>query len=378
MEKKKRLLGKLIYTFFLGLWMVLLCYGAYYILGKVWIYAEAYEASRPNHTMDAYVDELSRNLWDEGIADTIKAMPHEVQSDEEVAEHVREMLSGGISYTRKSGGGEGHAVYALRCGGNEFGTVTIAEIDDYEPPFDMSKFPWNLLPWSIRPWEVESESFDFTGLYSSVDIVVPRTYPVMLNGVQLGAEYVVETGIPFDVLKNYYDRYEGLPTKIRYRFDNIIGSVDPVILDEDGEVFHVDNTKDDSQFIKPVSAEKLERLSQFTAGFVDRYLKYTSGVIDPTYGYQRLQPYLLPGADLDVRMHDAMDGLSWAHTSSINVESAQLNGALALGDNYYVLDITTVATTFTTGKGEVENVSNMRIIVRERNDDIRAIFLELY
>ena len=264
MAKKKRLLGRVLYTLFLGLWAVLLCYGAYYGLGKVWIYAEEYEASRPNHTMDAYVSDLSRNLWDEGIADTIKAMPHEVQSDEEVAEHVREMLSSGISYTRKSGGGEGRAVYALRCQGNEFGTVTIAETDDYEPPFDMSRFPWNLLPWSIRPWHVESESFDFGGLYSSVEIVIPRTYRVLLNGVQLGAEYVVETGIPFDVLKNYYERYDGLPTKIRYRFDNIIGSIDPVILDEEGEVFVVDSTKDDSQFIKPCTPEKLERLAQFT------------------------------------------------------------------------------------------------------------------
>lgn len=378
MAKKKRLLGRVLYTLFLGLWAVLLSYAAYYALGKVWIYAEEYEASRPNHTMDAYVEELSRNLWDEGIADTVKAMPHEVQSDEEVAEHVRDMLSQGISYSRKGGGGEGRAIYALRCSGNEFGTVTIAEVDDYEPPFDMTRFPWKLLPWSIRPWKVESEAFDFGGLYSSVEIVVPRTYPVYLNGVQLGAEYVVETGIPFDVLKNYYERYDGLPTKIRYRFDNIIGSIDPVILDENGEVFHIDSTKDDSQFIKPCSPEKLERLSQYTAGFVDRYLKYTSGVVDPTAGYQRLQPYLLAGADLDTRMHSAMDGLSWAHTSSINVESAQLNGALALGDNYYILDITTVATTYTKGKGEVENVTNMRIIVRERNDDIRAIFLELY
>ena len=111
---------------------------------------------------------------------------------------------------------------------------------------------------------------------------------------------------------------------------------------------------------------------------MDRYLRYTSGVVDPTYGYQRLQPYLLGGADLDKRMHDALDGLHWAHTSSINVESATLNGALALGDNYYILDITSVSTTFASGKGETENVSNMRVIVRERNDDIRAIFLEFY
>ena len=372
MAKKKRRLGRVLYTLFLALWAALLCCAVYYGLDKVWTYAEAYEASRPNHTMDAYVADLSRNLWDEGIADTIKAMPHEVQSDEEVGERVREMLADGISYSRKSGGGAGRAIYSLRCRGNEIGTVTIAEAEDFEPPFDMSRFPWTLLPWSIKPWHVESETFDFGGLYSSVEIVIPRTFRVLLNGVQLGAEHVVETGIPFDVLKNYYERYDGLPTKLRYRFDNIIGSIDPVILDEDGEVFIVDPT------IKPCSPEKLERLAQFTAGFVERYLRYTSGVVDPTYGYQRLQPYLLAGGDLDKRMHDALDGLHWAHTSSINVESATLNGALALGDNYYILDITSIATTYTNGKGESESVSNMRVIARERNDDIRAIFLELY
>ena len=366
MAKKKRCLGRVLYTLFLALWAALLCYGVYYGLDKVWTYAEAYEASRPNHTMDAYVADLSRNLWDEGIADTIKAMPHEVQSDEEVGERVREMLSDGISYSRKSGGGAGRAIisysrksgggagraiYSLRCRGNEFGTVTIAEAEDFEPPFDMSRFPWTMLPWSIKPWHVESETFDFGGLYSSVEIVIPRTFHVLLDG---------------------------LPTKIRYRFDNIIGSIDPVILDEDGEVFVVDPNRDDAQFIKPCSPEKLERLAQFTAGFVERYLRYTSGVVDPTYGYQRLQPYLLGGGDLDKRMHDALDGLHWAHTSSVNVDAATLNGALALGDNHYILDITSIATTYTNGKGEAESVSNMRVIVRERNDDIRAIFLELY
>ena len=87
-----------------ALWAALLCYGAYYGLDKVWEYAEAFEASRPNHTMDEYVARLSEELWDEEIAETIKAMPHEVQSDEEVAACVREMLSNGISYVRKGGG----------------------------------------------------------------------------------------------------------------------------------------------------------------------------------------------------------------------------------------------------------------------------------
>ena len=109
MAKKRRRLGKLLYSIFLLAWCLLLCYGARYCLGRVWVYAEEYELSRPNHTMDEYVAALSRNLWDEGIADTVKTMPHEVQSDEEVAEHVRSMLSNGVSYLRKGGGGEGRA-----------------------------------------------------------------------------------------------------------------------------------------------------------------------------------------------------------------------------------------------------------------------------
>ena len=64
------------------------------------------------------------------------------------------------------------------------------------------------------------------------------------------------------------------------------------------------------------------------------------------------------------------------------MDSTLLNGALDLGeskgDHYYMLDITAKATTFATGKGEVENTSNMRVIARERNDDIRAVSLELY
>ena len=378
MAKRKRLLGRLLYTLFLLLWAVLLCYGAYRALGEVWVYAEAYEASRPTHTMDAYVAELSQNLWDEGIADTIKAMPHEVQSDEEVAGHVREMLSGGVSYFRKGGGGEGRAVYGLRCGGREFGAVTLTEAADYESPVDLTKLPWRLIPWSIRPWQVESASFDFSGLYASVEVVVPRTYTVWLNGVKLGREFIVEEDIPLNALKDYYDRCEGLMTKVRYRFDNVIGSIDPEIRDEEGELFRIDPTRDDTQFIRAVTPQKLERLAQFTAGFVDRYLKYTSGAVDPTAGYKRLGPYILAGSDLDRRMHDAIDGLTWAHTDSVTVDAATLNGALALGDGFYICDVTAEATTSAKGKGETKNTSNMRVIARERNDDIRAVCLELY
>ena len=345
---------------------------------QVWKYAEAFEISRPASTMDSYVANLSRELWDEGIAETVAAMPHEVQSDEEVEECVRELLSSGnITYVRK-GGGADRVNYSLRCKGSEFGTITLVPDESAEVSIDTDKFPWRLLPWTLRPWRIESESFDFTGLYSSVEVEVPYDYSVWLNGVQLSRDYIVEENIPYDVLEDYYGFYEEMPTKVRYRFDNVIGSVNPVIRDADGEIFIVDPNLDDSQFIKPCTEEELARLAEFTAGFAVNYLKYISGVTDPTYGYQRLSAYLMPGSDLDNRMKDAMDGLSWAHTSSITVDSSQLNGALALGEGFYLCDISATATTFAMGHGEVETVNNMRVIVLDRNNDVRAIHLKLY
>ena len=336
-----------------------------------------YEASRPEQAMRRYVADLSEELWDEGIAETVAAMPHEVQTDEEVAEHVREMLRDGVSFVRK-GGGSGRAVYTLRCNGRAFGTVTLVEDPSYVPRIDVSRFPWSVLPWSLKTWKVESEEFDFNGLYSSVEVVVPETFSVWLNGVRLGEDCIVERGILFDALADYYKYYDGLPTKVRYRFDNVIGRLVPEIRDENGEVFSLDRGRDDSQFIKPCSEEELARLADFTAGFTVNYLKYVSGVNDPNYGYQKLAPYLLADSELDERMKGMLDGLSWSHTSSITVDSSRLNGALALGGGFYVCDMTARASTFSMGKGQEWTISNMRVIVEKKNDDVRALALELY
>ncbi len=365
-EKRKR--SSRIYWICLFLYGILITAAAVFVLTQVWVYAEEYEASRPNNTMDAYIAELSENLWGEGIAETVSSMAHEVQSDDEVAEHVKALLSNGISYVRKSGSGDDSINYSLRCNGNEFGVVKLVEDDSNADEIKFGMFPW----------KVESEEFDFNALYGTVEITVPRTYEVYLNNVKLGSEYIVEEGIKYDVLEEYYDEFENLPSKVRYQYDNAIGALEFTVKDENGEVVVIDETQDDSQFINPCTEEEMERLGDFAANFVVNYLKYISGVTDPMYGYGKLLPYLVEGADLDQRMKNSMDGLSWAHTSSCTVNSVTLNSALSLGDGFYMCDISSSATTFAYGHGEVENNSNMRVIVVNNEGDIKAISLELY
>ena len=319
--------------------------------------------------IDAYVEDLQENLWGEGIQRTIEQMPHEAQSNEEVAQIVKNMLRNDITCSRQSSvGNTGKIVYNLRCGDRVFGKVTIAE--------DQSKA--DETEYGLLPWKIEDEEFDFMGLYSSMEITVPALYTVKLNGWELPEEYIIEDGIHYDVLDEYYEAYPDLPTKVTYRFDDIIGNLEPVVYDEDGNEVVIDPEKDDSQFIHMVEGDQFNRLDEFSYEFAKRYREYVSGAFDATYGYQRLAAYIRLGSDLDARMIGAQDGLSWAHTSSVNVLWVQLNSAIDLGGGYYLLDITSESKTFQPGQGEVDNIQSMKVIAEDAGNDIRAVTMDIY
>lgn len=355
-----------VYWISLAVYTVLLCAACAVGLKIVWSYAEEYEAARPGPVIEKYVADLSQNLWDDSIADTIASMPHEMQTDEECAQCVKELLSSGITYQRAGSADSGTVVtYNLMCNGHNFGKVSLVEDDSKAGD----------LKFGMLPWKLYKEEFDFNALYSSVEIVVPKTYEVYLNGKLLGSEYIVEEGIHYDVLEDYYGEYVDLPTKVRYKYDNVIGTLTPTVKDEQGNDFVIDETKDDSQYIIPCTDDQLARLSEFAAGFSNRYLRFSTGL----ESYDRLMPYIKLGSDIDERAKLAAPELTGhAHTTSYTMDSCTLNGATSLGDGYYMCDITAVTTILYPGKGEVQNTNNMRVIVIDTSDDIRAISLEMY
>ena len=103
---------------------------------------------------------------------------------------------------------------------------------------------------------------------------------MLLNGHALTEANIVERGIPYDVLTEYYDEFEGLPTKVKYHADKIFGQVQYQLLDRSGQPVEIDPDRDDSQFIEPVSEELYQRFDTFSAEFPERYLEFTSGTGD--------------------------------------------------------------------------------------------------
>ncbi len=387
-NSRSRLGGKIVYTLALLLFGAILALTALKWLERVNDYAEQYELSRPANTIDAYMETLNRDLWNDGIARAVAAMPHEAQSDEEIKAFVQGKLSSGVTAVRKAGSAADSSTihYSLRCNGAEIGEVTLVEDSSYQGKVDFDQMPWplvskflpSMLEWGIKPWKVSGDSFHFDDLYNVIEITVPSDYTVLVNGTALGEEYIAETGIHYDVYEEYYKYWDYLPKKVKYRFDHAIGEIKPVVLDAYGNEVEIDPNAGDIQFIAPVEGEELQRFMDFMAAFTERYLVYTSGVKDNGLHLNELKPYLLPGADLEKRMKDAMDGLSWAHTVSISIEDYQFNNVLILTDGYSVCDVSATAKTFTYGKGEEYRTTNLKVIVFDNGNKILAESLELY
>lgn len=370
-RKKHRSHG---YTIFLMIYIAVVLIAAYKVLGTVWVLAEEYENSRPAPVIEGYVQNLREHL-DESFSSTVASMEHPLQTDEECISVVKEMLASDISYRRMGSADEGRSVtYSLNCKSGTFGKVEIHK-DPSKLPEDLVTF--DKLAWfteeELTPWSLGEAEFYFDGLYSSVRLTVPKMYSVCLNGHPLGEEYIVEDNIYYDIFEQYYSDYPSLPVKVSYSVDKIIGVMEPVIYDENGNEVVIDHERDDSQFISPCTEEEITRLSDFCEKFLTRYVGYTSGVYknEVEYGYGRLSPYIKSGSDIDSRMKAAQDGIYYAH-SPATVSSVWLSDAMRLTENIYVCTAGYTADS-DTPRGHEEVSVEMKLIIENRNGDLRVV-----
>ena len=120
--KKKRKSGAAtaIYVVLLTLWILFLAALCLYILSQMWAYASAYEETLKEPVIEAYMTKLRANVWDDSIAATVEAMPHPLQTDEEVGTLVKDMLlNDEITYAEKPGYTTSDSItYLLLCGKN--------------------------------------------------------------------------------------------------------------------------------------------------------------------------------------------------------------------------------------------------------------------
>ena len=339
-----------IYVVILVLWILFLAACCMYVLKEVWNYASVYDQTQIDPVIEEYFDRLQTNMWSDGMDALVSTMPHPTKTDAEVKEMIQAKLrENTLSYSVKPGFARSDSVtYNLFCGSSIIGEVVLKQdttnnlVRDIDLPSAvvgvLAKMGVAIQP-ELYPWKVAGESFDFDelGLYSSVRVTVPENFSVQVDGVTLGPEYIIESGIKYDNLTNLYYEYEGLPTKVTYKLEEGMGDSEVVVFDENGNVFQIDENAGDAQFMKQLDEGTTYGLTDFINNFANYFLQMRSNTIEPMYAYQQLLPYIKTGTEMDNRLKQSMID-AWSHNSYYQFNGSEILRAYEFRDQLVIVE----------------------------------------
>lgn len=366
-QRKKRsafwfIFGMLVYAaVFLG--------GVYYGLKQLWVYLEAYEASRPYHAIDAYMEQLTKEHIAECADDIIAMVDHNLQSEEECRQVVMDAIEGEITYGRKASEcTETKQVYVVRCGDLVVGSFAIeaGKADEY----------------GFTPWEFAEDSYnlDFLRNETIISTTAPAGYPVYVNGVLLDESYIVdEQTYEFDVFEEFYDDYD-LPTYtvVTYEAGPFMNEMQMEITDPEGNPYEYDENLDINTLVDNCTAEEIGDLDAFIDEYIKRYVTFTSSANKAaSTNYQNLVAMMVRSSTLAQRMGDAVEGMYWAQSKGDTIQSITVNHYVNIGDGRYLCDVTYVVDT-TGNEGVVQTTNNVKIIIVESGNTLLAEAMTSY
>lgn len=387
-KKIRSIIGAALYYVLLLAYSAVLILAVCIVLGDTTKYLKAYESSQPSSAIENFMSELTTGAWDSEIRSLAASKPHPFQSAEEVERIVSERVGNDLFYHRAGGNSQNGNVYNLYCGNYSVGSVTLKQDSSKAGSVDIGILSKLFDRSSLCPWYVDSSEIDITRFAdtSSLEIVCPSTFTVMLNGTVLGQEYITGSGIHYAELDEYYADHAGLPVKTSYAVkDLLFGTVEPVFYDRKGEIVSVDpdsvvedgNTRIysiDSMDYDPPNEAEMAELRSFADSFITPYLNYF-GTKNVDMNAGALRALIVPGCDIERRMKEFLDGAAWIHYYAVSINTYSFDNAFSLGDGFYVIDLSYDATAFSEYK-TVQQPSNLRVVVSRTDAGLRAVSAE--
>ena len=363
MAKKKRpsklWLGMAIYAV---VFLVLMAIG----LSIFWNYIEAYEYSRAQTTMDAYMAQLSIDTLADTAVQTMN-VDADLQSLEQCRDYVKASLNGGITYARKlSECTDGQTVYMLLSGRNTIGKVTLTtgETDRF----------------GFSPWSVASEEFDFSYLekeFTSVTLTVPHDYTVYVGGNPMLETHITEDDIPYTALEEFYSSYQ-LPHLVTYTSGQLLGEYTVTVKDANGTEVAIDAIPGADSPPNNCTDDEIAAINAVAEPFTKYYVDFTSYKDhNSSRNVKRLAQYMVPDGALEQRMYDAIESLSWIVDRKSEVTSRTYHHYVKLDDTHYLCDMTYEVDT-SNFAGATQATNNVKLILVQTDDGLKVEAMTSY
>ena len=327
-------------------------------LSCFWDFLSAYEVSRPGHTVDSYMETLNaRHILDLAGEDLLAQVDGRLGDGETYKAQVLAALAGKYTCARNiSRSTDQTQVYALRLGSQVIGSVQMEQVGQSH--------------WNFTPWAVTGEEFDLSFLLGEkVSVTIPQDYTVLVNGISLPQDCVVEEAIPYPQLAEFAGDYD-LPTMVRYEAGPFLGEATVTILDGAGEP--VDLETHAEIFLENCDQGEREKVEKAVEAFIKCYVDFTSCAGEgPIAMLEELNKLMVPRGELARRMRGALDGLYWVTDRHASVSALEVSQVSRLAEDLYFCDVTyTVDTRDITGQVQVE--SHIKLMFRQTGSGLLA------
>ena len=363
MAKKKRpsrlWLGMAIYAL---VFLVLAGIG----LGIFWNFIDAYEKSRVQTTMDAYMAQLSTDKLADIGAKALQ-VDTDLQSLDQCKEYIKNNLSGGISYARKlSECNEQQTVYMLLSGRNTIGKVTLTtgEKDNF----------------GFAPWSVAEESFDFSYLkkdFTTVTLTVPHDYTIYIGSNPMLDSHIIQDDIPYTALKEFYSDYD-LPHLVTYGSGQLLGEHTVTVKDAQGNEVAIDDIPGEDAPPATCTQDEIAAIEAVAEPFTKYYVDFTSYKDhNSSRNVRHLAQYMVPDGALEKRMYDAIESLSWIVDRKSEITSRTYHHYVKLDNTHYLCDMTYEVNT-SNFAGAAHATNNVKLILVQTDDGLKVEAMASY
>ena len=264
--KAKRGSGKFVKG--LIIWLVLLavviavglaCF--YGFLGK---YEELYQESLPYHIADNAVQMFAKQDVD-GIWELSKdkISLSEFENDATVKKVLKDLISGKeFTYKQTEEYAEDEPEYYIVSGNLILAKLKLAEDETQKPPY------------GFKAWKIGSVEF-YTTADSEIKITIPETYKLTLNGIEVSANYKMQSGIEPEENK-YLKPYAELPNNCVYEIKGLYEEPVIKITDAEGKEIKAEKDKKSGEYRINNNSEWMKKRKWRSSRFRLRQTSQTS------------------------------------------------------------------------------------------------------
>ncbi|MBR6653644.1 MAG: hypothetical protein IKL27_02815, partial [Oscillospiraceae bacterium] len=199
-------------------------------------YLDSYEASRPEHVMDALMADTSVDTWCAYVQDDFREALSEFENPDELFSGYFDAVLKNANYTyrrsRSDSSSNDVPVYVVRAGMVELCQVTLAEKES--------------AGFGMYIWEVGSieSCFSMNSLQSvSIEVDAPADQPIFLNGIEIAPEYIIDDKVPCPDMTQLEQGFDEQAYFVRYRVEPLYGSIS--VTDNEGSTLSALDSSDE-------------------------------------------------------------------------------------------------------------------------------------